>query len=156
MAGIHLLQYSPQVYNCLNVFHWAHQSNTLYILAEEFPGPPQTSKIEIFTAIVNCFSCSQNLDFLSLRNSPPGQFLKSSNSHRYHWILIQLTQILLNFKTSCCNLKIRDLGAKLCVAFLLLDPRHQPEGCYKIGSVRPSFRLFVRFLGVGSLVFSET
>ena len=32
---------------------------------------------------------------------------------------LQLTQILLNFKTSCCNLKIRGLGAKLCVAFLL-------------------------------------
>ena len=31
----------------------------------------------------------------------------------------QLTQVLLNFKTSCCNLKIRRLGAKLCVAFLL-------------------------------------
>ena len=29
-----------------------------------------------------------------------------------------ITQILLNFKT-CCNLKIRGLGAKLCVAFLL-------------------------------------
>ena len=32
---------------------------------------------------------------------------------------VQLTQMLLNFKTSCCNLKIRGLGAKLCVAFLL-------------------------------------
>ena len=32
---------------------------------------------------------------------------------------LQLTQILLNFKTSCCNLTIRGLGAKLCVAFLL-------------------------------------
>ena len=31
----------------------------------------------------------------------------------------QLTQVLLNFKTSCCNLKIRRLRAKLCVAFLL-------------------------------------
>ena len=29
----------------------------------------------------------------------------------------QLTQISLNFKTSCCNLKIRGLGAKLCLAF---------------------------------------
>ena len=33
---------------------------------------------------------------------------------------LQLTQISLNFKTSCWNLKIRVLGAKLCVAFLLL------------------------------------
>ena len=31
---------------------------------------------------------------------------------------LQLTQILLNFKNSCCNLKIRGLGAKLWVAFL--------------------------------------
>ena len=33
---------------------------------------------------------------------------------------LQLTQISLNFKTFCCNLKIRRLGVKLCVAFLLL------------------------------------
>ena len=32
---------------------------------------------------------------------------------------LQLTQMLLNFKTSCCNLKIRGLEAKLCVAFQL-------------------------------------
>ena len=32
---------------------------------------------------------------------------------------LQLTQISLNFKTSYCNLKIRRLGAKLSVAFLL-------------------------------------
>ena len=31
---------------------------------------------------------------------------------------LQLTQIPLNFKTSCCNFKIRGLGEKLCVAFL--------------------------------------
>ena len=28
---------------------------------------------------------------------------------------LQFTKISLNFKTSCCNLKIRGLGAKLCV-----------------------------------------
>ena len=39
---------------------------------------------------------SQNLDFLGLKK----------NCH-------------LNFKTSCCNLKIRRMGAKLCVTFLL-------------------------------------
>ena len=33
---------------------------------------------------------------------------------------LQLTPISLNFKTSCCNIKVRGLGAKLCVAFLLL------------------------------------
>ena len=32
---------------------------------------------------------------------------------------LQLRQISLNFRTSCCNLKIRGLGAKLSVAFLL-------------------------------------
>ena len=32
---------------------------------------------------------------------------------------LELTQISLNFKISCCKLKIRVLGAKLCVAFLL-------------------------------------
>ena len=30
---------------------------------------------------------SQNFDFLSLKYSPPCQFLGSSNSRRYHWIL---------------------------------------------------------------------
>ena len=48
---------------------------------------------------------SQNFDFLSLKNSSPGQLLGSFNSH-----------ISLIFKP-CCNLKIRDLGAKLCVWF---------------------------------------
>ena len=38
----------------------------------------------------------------------------------------------------------------------LLEPRPRLEGYYKIGSVHPSFRLYVRFLGIGSLVFSET
>ena len=32
---------------------------------------------------------------------------------------VQLTQISLNFKTSCCNLKITRLRAKMCMAFLL-------------------------------------
>ena len=32
---------------------------------------------------------------------------------------LQLTQISLNFKTSSCNLKIRRLGAKQCVVFVL-------------------------------------
>ena len=36
-----------------------------------------------------------------------------------------------------------------------LDPRRRPEKSCKIGSVRSSFRLFVSFLGIGS-VFSET
>ena len=32
---------------------------------------------------------------------------------------LQLTQISLNFKNSCCSLKISGVGATLCVAFLL-------------------------------------
>ena len=38
----------------------------------------------------------------------------------------------------------------------LLDPRPWPERSNETGSVRPSFRLFLGFLGFGSLVFSET
>ena len=37
-----------------------------------------------------------------------------------------------------------------------MDSRPGLEESYKIGSVRPSFRLFVSFLEIGSLVFSET
>ena len=51
---------------------------------------------------------SQKSHFLSLKSSLQPVF----------WEL-QLTQISLNFKTSCCNLKIRGLGTKLRVSFLL-------------------------------------
>ena len=34
------------------------------------------------------------------------------------FVELHFTQLWFNFKTSCCNLKIRGLGAKLCVAFL--------------------------------------
>ena len=50
------------------------------------------------------------LDFRSLKNLPPGHSVFGE---------LQLKQISLNFKTSCCSLKIRGLGAKPCVAFLL-------------------------------------
>ena len=33
-------------------------------------------------------------------------------------------QISLNFQTSCCNLKVRGLGAKLCVAFIFKVERN--------------------------------
>ena len=49
---------------------------------------------------------SQNFDFLDLKI--------------FHQVIfgeLQLRQISLSFKTSCCNLKIRRLGAKLCVSF---------------------------------------
>ena len=54
---------------------------------------------------------SQNFDFLGLKNLSPGQFWGAPTHAHMH--------ILLNFKTSCCNLKIRPLQAKLCMAFLL-------------------------------------
>ena len=49
---------------------------------------------------------SQNFGFLSLKNLSPvfGE--------------LQLTQLSLNLKTYCCNLKIKGLGAKVCVTFL--------------------------------------
>ena len=49
---------------------------------------------------------SQNFDFLSLKIC--------------HEVSFWVRHISLNFKTSCSNLKIRGLGAKVCVAFLLL------------------------------------
>ena len=52
---------------------------------------------------------SQNFDFLSLKK------LLSRSS----FVEPQLTQISMNFQTSCFNLKIRGLGAKACAAFLL-------------------------------------
>ena len=50
---------------------------------------------------------SEDLNVLNVKKLSPDHFLG------------QLTQILLNFRTSCCNLKIRGLGAKVYVAFLL-------------------------------------
>ena len=49
-----------------------------------------------------------NFDFVSLKNLAPGQFW-GAPTH----------EDIINFKTSCCNLKMIGLGAKLCVAFLL-------------------------------------
>ena len=39
--------------------------------------------------------------------------------HQFSFGELQLALISLNFKTSSCNLKIRRLGAKQCLAFLL-------------------------------------
>ena len=52
---------------------------------------------------------SQNFNFLGLNK----KFVTRSVFGE-----LQLTQISLNFKTFYCNLKIRGLGVKLCVAFL--------------------------------------
>ena len=51
---------------------------------------------------------SQNFDLLSLKDLSSDQFFEE----------FQIMHIPLNCKTSCCNLKIGDLGAKLCVTFL--------------------------------------
>ena len=53
---------------------------------------------------------SQNLDLLDFKNL-----------HHISFGELQLMLISLNFKTSCSTLKIRGLGAKLCVAFLLFS-----------------------------------
>ena len=53
--------------------------------------------------------CSQNFDFEISKNLLPGNF----------FVVLQFTQIPLNFKTFCCKLKTRGLGAILCVSFLL-------------------------------------
>ena len=53
---------------------------------------------------------SQNFDFLGFKNC-----------HHVSYGELQLTNISLNFKTSYSNLKIRGMGAKLCVAFPLFS-----------------------------------
>ena len=53
-----------------------------------------------------------------------GSGFESSCSHFVSWSVfgeVQLMQISLYFKTFYCNLKIRGLGAKLCVTFLLFS-----------------------------------
>ena len=51
---------------------------------------------------------TQNFSIMDLKSLSLGQFLRA-----------QLTQISFNLKFFCCNLKIRGLGTKLYVAFLL-------------------------------------
>ena len=41
------------------------------------------------------------------------------NSDAVETSVFQLTQVSLNFQTSCCNLKVRGLGAILCLVYLL-------------------------------------
>ena len=52
---------------------------------------------------------TQNFNFLSLKRLSPGQFLGSYNLYKYHGIF----RLLIH-----CDLKIRGLGAKLCVTLL--------------------------------------
>ena len=58
-------------------------------------------------ATIEMFS---KLRFSGLKYLSAGQF----------WRAPQLTQISLNFKISCCNLKIRRLETKLCLAFSII------------------------------------
>ena len=51
---------------------------------------------------------TQNFSIMDLKSLSPGQFLRA-----------KLTQISFNLNFFCCNLKIRGLGTKLYVAFLL-------------------------------------
>ena len=52
----------------------------------------------------------QNFDFQNLKNSSLGQFFWGATAH----------VDVIEFVTSCCNVKIRGLEGKLCVAFLLI------------------------------------
>ena len=56
---------------------------------------------------------------LPLRHSQNFDFLNLKICHRVSFWGAQLTQVSLNLKISYCNLKTKDLGAKLCGAFLL-------------------------------------
>ena len=47
--------------------------------------------------------------------------LRFSKCNKFFTGSVFFRQISLNFQTSCCNLKIRVLGAKLCAAFLLFQ-----------------------------------
>ena len=50
---------------------------------------------------------------------------------------LQLAKIPLNFKSSCCNLKIRGLGAKLCLGFLLFSFWKELWRFYRIIWIKP-------------------
>ena len=75
--------------------------------------------------------------------------------------------MLGHHQLECCSLSFSSAYVSMQHAVIidyLLDPRPRPEGSYKIVSVCPSFcpsfhqsfRLSISFLGMGSLVFSET
>ena len=50
---------------------------------------------------------------------------------------LQLAKIPLNFKSSCCNLKIRGLGAKQCLGFLLFSFWKELWRFYRIIWIKP-------------------
>ena len=57
---------------------------------------------------------------VTIETFPKLRFFGFNTCHQFSFGELQLTQISLNFKTSCCDLKISHLGAKLCVAFLFI------------------------------------
>ena len=82
-------------------------------------------------------------------------FLGWKICHHVNFRELQLKQVSLNFKTSCCNLKITGLGAKLCLVFLFFfiylfcfsfwkelwcfkvkDPMHFVEQKYKQNEIK--------------------
>ena len=68
----------------------------------------EMSNIYLKVTIEGKICGSRNFDFLGLKNL----------SQQVSFGELKLTKMSLNFKTSSCNLKIRGLGAKLCLAFL--------------------------------------
>ena len=69
-------------------------------------------------------------------------------------IFSSLVEFLENI--SALSLKQDLVYSHQSIAEERLYPWPRPEGSYKIGSACPSFCLPVSFLGIGSLVFSET
>ena len=63
---------------------------------------------------LSCNNYWEKLTFSRLRFSKFKKLVSRSVSGE-----LQIAQISFKFKTSCCNLKIRGLGAEMCVAFLL-------------------------------------
>ena len=59
-------------------------------------------------------NCWEKLTFSKLQMSNFKKLISGSD-----FGALQLTQKSLDFKTSCCNLKIRGLGTKAWVAFLV-------------------------------------
>ena len=63
---------------------------------------------------------TQNFDFITLKSLYSGHlFWGGGGDEGGDGGGLQLMQVSLNFKKSCCNLKVRGLGAKLCVVFPL-------------------------------------
>ena len=105
------------------------------------------------------FVISQNFDFCSFLRGIKGQkisvcfalYLRSCRSYHQDFDSDIYRCFYLFFKKRCNMVNVK---------IILLEPRPCPEGSNKIGSVhrsvRPSIRLSVRFLRIGSLVFSET